>query len=244
MCRHLAYVGEPRPLSDYVLDSDHSLQRQSYQPRLQKHGLINVDGFGAGWYLEGREEPVRYRQSRPIWADPSFASLAPTIAPRVLLAAVRSASEGCALEESAVAPFQHERWLFSHNGRLSDWPRARKALWERVLDVPEALANVDSALVFGLAVEAWSSGASLGDGLAHVVETLASVGDGRLNLLASDGTSVAATRYGDDLFVLEGDNGIIVASEPLDDDPAWHEVPDLHLVVADHTSVSVRPLPR
>jgi glutamine amidotransferase len=33
--------------------------------------------------------------------------------------------------------------------------------------------------------------------------------------------------------VLRRDDGVVVASEPYDDDPAWEEVPDRHLVEVD-----------
>jgi glutamine amidotransferase len=243
MCRHLGYSGPPRPLSELVLEAPHSLLEQSYQPRLQKHGLVNADGFGVGWYVDGQGEAVRYRQARPIWSDASFASIAPTIHSPILIANVRSATEGTALDETAAAPFRHGRWLFSLNGRLFDWPRARKELWGRALDVPEARAAVDTSIAFALAVEAWSGGATLGDGLAHVVTTLAGHGDGRLNLLASDGAGLAATRHGEDLFVRRGADYTVVASEPTDDSEDWELVPDHHVVTATAGSVTFTPIP-
>lgn len=141
MCRHLAWLGEPVTISSLVLERPHSLQHQSYAPQHQQHGVVNADGFGAGWYVDARPEPVRYRRAQPIWGDPSFASLAPTISSGCLVAAVRDATPGfAASDESSTAPFLHGRWLFSHTGALADWPRARKALLDRTLDVPEAAA--------------------------------------------------------------------------------------------------------
>ena len=72
MCRHLAHLGRPRTLHDLVMAPRHSLLTQSWAPRRQRHGTVNVDGFGAGWYVEGRAEPVRYRRAQPIWTDASF----------------------------------------------------------------------------------------------------------------------------------------------------------------------------
>ena len=242
MCRHLGYLGVPRPLSELILDAPHSLLRQSYQPRIQRHGVVNADGFGAGWYVDGHHDAVRYRQARPIWSDASFSSLAPTVRSGLVIANVRSATEGTALDETAAAPFRHGRWLMSLNGRLFDWPGARKELWHRALDVPEAGAAVDTSLVFALAVEAWTSGASLGEGLAQAVGTLVRHGDGRLNLLASDGSSLAATRHGEDLYVRRGSDSTVIASEPTDDTDDWELVPDEHVVVATGESVSITPM--
>jgi gamma-glutamyl hercynylcysteine S-oxide hydrolase len=39
-----------------------------------------------------------------------------------------------------------------------------------------------------------------------------------------------ATVWGDTLFILRRDDGVVLASEPYDDDPAWEDVPDRHLV--------------
>ena len=245
MCRHLAWVGEPVTLASLVLDPPFSLRQQAFSPRHQTHGVVNADGFGAGWFVPGRATPVRYRQARPIWTDASFASLAPTISSGCVIAAVRDATPGvAAADESAAAPFLHAPWMFSHNGVLSDHSRARKALVEQTLDVPEAGAPVDSALLFGVAVSAWSAGAALGAGLAACVEAAELVGGGRLSFLAVDGERLAATAYGDPLFVLETSSGVLVASEPLDDDPSWRTVPDGSLLVGDRTGIDVHPLPR
>lgn len=243
MCRHLAWLGEPVALASPVLDRPHSLRHQSYAPRHQQHGVVNADGFGVGWYVDSRPEPVRYRRAQPIWGDPSFASLAPTITSGCLVAAVRDATPGfAASDESSTAPFLHGRWLFSHTGALADWPRARKTLLDRTLDVPEAAAPVDSALLFGLAVASWTAGASLAEGLAEAVVAGRSVGGGRLSFLAADGERLAATSYGDPLFCHESDRGVVLASEPLDEDPGWRRLPEACLVEAGRDGVLTLPL--
>lgn len=233
MCRHLAWVGEPVTLASLVLDPPHSLLRQSFAPQHQTHGVVNADGFGVGWYVDSRDEPVRYRRAQPIWGDSSFASLAPTISTPCLLGAVRDATPGfAASDESSTAPFLHDRWLFSHVGALADWPRARKALLGRGLDTPEAAAPVDSALLFGVAVAAWTAGASLGEGLAETVAAAQAVGGGRLSFLATDGERLAATSYGDPLFCHESAAGVLLTSEPLDGTSGWRRLPPACLVEA------------
>lgn len=244
MCRHLAWVGQPVTLASLVVDRPHSLLRQSYAPRHQAHGVVNADGFGVGWYVDSRPEPVRYRRAQPIWGDASFGSLAPTVASGCVVAAVRDATPGFAsTDETSAAPFLHGRWLFSHTGALADWPRARKTLLDRTLDVPEAAAPVDSALLFGVAVSSWLAGASLADGLAEAVSAGRSVGGGRLSFVAADGQRVAATSYGDPLFCHESATGALLASEPLDDDPGWRRLPSSCLVEAGPDGVRTRLLP-
>jgi gamma-glutamyl hercynylcysteine S-oxide hydrolase len=243
MCRHLAYLGTPITLHELIAAPPHSLFRQSWAPRRQRHGVVNADGFGAGWYVPDRVDPVRYRRAQPIWTDASFASLAPTIASPCILAAVRSATVGLGQDEACAAPFLHQRWLFSHNGRISDWPWSRKVLTEKTFDIPEAAAPVDSALLFGLAASRWSAGAGLAAGLFGMAEDMIQVGGGRLTSLAVDGTRIAGICIGEPLFVRASDDSVVVASEPYDDDPGWTEVPDRTLIEADLRGVTISPLP-
>ncbi len=240
MCRHLAYLGEPRTLQSLVIDPPHSLYEQSWAPRSQRHGTVNVDGFGVGWYAD-RPAPVRYRRAQPIWTDASFASLAPTVSSSCVLAAVRSATTGTSADESAAAPFTHEGWLFSHNGRLHDWPTARKALLPEAADVPDTRVGVDSALLFGLALARWQAGAPLTDGLADAARDVLDHGGGRLTMLASDGSSVAAVVVGEPVHVLSTGSGTVIASEPHDDGP-WREIADgtaVHLSAAGLTETRI-----
>src|SRR4051812_4745514 len=118
MCRHLAWLGAPRTLSSLVLEPEHGLLRQSYEPRHQSHGLMNADGWGVGFLVPGRPDPVRWRSARPLWSDASFASVAPAWSPGSALAAARSAPPGMPMDEGAAAPFTDGRWLVSHNGRV------------------------------------------------------------------------------------------------------------------------------
>lgn len=241
MCRHLAYLGAPRTLESLVVTRPHSLFEQSWAPRRQRHGTVNVDGFGVGWYAD-RPTPVRYRRAQAIWSDASFASLAPTISTTSALAAVRSATVGMALEESAAAPFTHDRWLFSHNGRLHDWPAARSALQADAADVPDTRVGVDSALLFGLSVARWRSGAGLAEGLADAARAVLGHGGGRLTMLAADGTSIAGVVAGEPLHLSRSPHGTVLAAEP-DDDEAWRELDDGTVVQVDgHGAVTERSL--
>jgi glutamine amidotransferase len=228
MCRHLAWLGRPRTLASLVLEAPSSLLVQSYAPRRQRYGTVNADGWGVGFYVPGRAEPARWRSARPLWGDASFASLAPVLSSGCVLAAVRSATVGMPIEESAVAPFSDGRWLLSHNGRV-----------DRAVLPPASMAEstVDSALlaalVFDRGVEA------LGE---TVLEVAAADPVARLNLLATDGTRLLATTWGDTLSLLTTEDGTALASEPWDDDPAWIDVPDRQLVQVTPDGVSTSPL--
>jgi hypothetical protein len=131
MCRHLAYAGPPASLRSLLIDPPHSLYRQAWAPRLQRHGTVNADGFGVGWYADGDPVPARYRRSAPIWGDLSLPDIARVTRSGAVLAAVRSATQGTALGEAAAAPFGAGPWLFSHNGLLDGWPGAAAAIADR-----------------------------------------------------------------------------------------------------------------
>jgi gamma-glutamyl hercynylcysteine S-oxide hydrolase len=49
VCRHLAWLGVRRSLSELVLEPAHGLLVQSYAPRRQAHGRVNADGWGVGF---------------------------------------------------------------------------------------------------------------------------------------------------------------------------------------------------
>ena len=216
MCRHLAWLGRPRSLAELVLEPPSSLLVQSWAPRRQRHGTVNADGWGVGFYVPDRPEPARWRSARPLWADPSFASVAPALRSGCVLAAVRSATPGMPLEESAVAPFTDGRALLSHNGRVDRavLPPAR-----------DAESTVDSALLAALVFDRGLD--ALGD---TVVEVAGRDPGARLKRLAADGARLLATAWGDTLSVLTTAEGTALASEPWDVDPAWTDVPDRSLV--------------
>lgn len=234
MCRHLGYLGPPRTLRELVYEGTHSLERQAYAPRMTQGNLLNADGYGVGWFQEGR--PVRFRRAQPIWTDRSFGEIAPVVAAGCAVAAIRSATLEFPVDESCAQPFRAGSWLFSHNGRIEGFGGVEAKLRELAGDLaetPDARAPVDSALLFALAVRRWRAGRALGEGLADVVSAVAPLAPGRYNLLASDGVSLAATAWGDSLFVRARPGEVWIASEPLDDDPGWTPVPDRSLLTAD-----------
>jgi glutamine amidotransferase len=72
-----------------------------------------------------------------------------------------------------------------------------------------------------------------------------------LNLAVTDGTEMAFTRYstdgpGNSLYFVEEarafPDAIVVASERLDGDGRWREVPDRHLLTVGEGGTSVIPL--
>ncbi|MGA9374313.1 MAG: ergothioneine biosynthesis protein EgtC [Mycobacterium sp.] len=225
MCRHLGWLGAPVSVSSLVLDPPNGLLVQSYSPRLQKHGIINADGWGVGFF-----DPAvrRWRSDKPLWGDTSFASIAPALRSGCVIAAVRSATVGMPIEPSASAPFTDGVWLLSHNGIVD-----RSVL----PPVSAAESTVDSAV---LAAHIFDRGMdALGDIIARVA---ADDPRARLNILAANGSRLLATTWGDTLFALQRADGTVLASEPYDDDPSWRDIPDRHLVEVSGADLTLTPM--
>jgi len=245
MCRHLAYLGKPVTLRSLIIDPPHGLRVQAWAPRRQRHGTINADGFGVGWYAEGDPEPARYRRAAPIWADPSFADVARVTRSRAVLAAVRSATDGTEPGAAAAAPYAAGRWLFSHNGAAPGWPGSLAGLAAQLpaCDLLGLEARCDSAVIWALVLRRLRAGAGPAAALAATVDSLAAADvPGRFNLLLTDGETIAATAAGDTLCYRAGPAGVVVASEPGDDEPGWIEVPDGSVLEATTGAVRVRPI--
>jgi glutamine amidotransferase len=246
MCRHLAFLGTGERIGRLLVDPPHSLFRQSWAPRRQRCGTVNADGFGVGWYAEGDPVPARYRRAAPIWGDASFTDLARVVRTTALLAAVRSATVAGADGEAAAAPFAAGRWLFSHSGAVTGWPRSPAPLVPALppVDLLSMEARSDSAFVWALVLHRLREGDEEGRALAGTVLEVARAAPGsRLNLLLTNGEKIAATTWGDTLWYLSGPGRrTVVASEPYDDDPHWREVPDRTLLATSHTDLLLTPL--
>ncbi|MBL1103848.1 ergothioneine biosynthesis protein EgtC [Streptomyces sp. 5-8] len=246
MCRHLAYTGPQEPLGRILVEPPHSLFRQSWAPRRQRYGTVNADGFGVGWYAPEDPAPARYRRAGPIWADLSFADLARVVRSGTVLAAVRDATLAGADAEAAAAPFAAGRWLFSHNGVIAGWPDSAAPLVSALppVELLSLQARNDSAFIWALVLHRLREGDALDQALAEPVRLLARAAPAsRLNLLLTDGDTIAATAWGDSLWYrTEPGRSTVVASEPYDDDPLWQEVPDRTVLTASRAGVLLDPL--
>ena len=256
MCRHLAYLGPPVTLAECLLHQPHSLLHQSWAPAdMRGGGTVNADGFGVGWLAaasasagdEGSEVTAhRYRRDVPIWADACLPDLAASIFSTAILAAVRSATAGMTVTETACAPFVAGPWMFSHNGVVDGWPTSVASL---ARDLSPAVlmtldAPTDSAFLWALLRERLRAGEPAATAVAGVAtEVLALAPGSRLNLLLNDGRRIVATTVGHGLWHRQEEGSVTVSSEALDPgDGNWQPVRDLSLLEATATDCSIRPL--
>ena len=112
----------------------------------------NGDGFGVGWYGEGRE-PGIYHSISPAWNDRNLKELAKHIRSHLFLAHIR-ATTGTAIQQTNCHPFRHDQWLWMHNGLIRGFDAVKREL---VLAIdpglyPSIEGSTDTELMFYLAL--------------------------------------------------------------------------------------------
>jgi glutamine amidotransferase len=229
VCRHLAYVGPPIALRSLLFDAPHALVHQAQKPHHQHAGRDNPDGWGVAW---GTDPVERYRTAIPMWDDGGFVI---TESAPSLLAAARYASPGSTRDARNAAPFVADSWVFSLNGFVSDFRDGFGDELRAQVSVERARGiegDTDSEVLFALVLDQLDGGASPGAALGEVTRLVRAQSTGALNLLLTDGETIAATVLDNSLF-LRREPGLLVASEPLDDDESWVEVDNGSLVEND-----------
>lgn len=235
MCRLLGYLGPAIQIDRLLYKPEHSLIVQSYQPREMTSGLLNADGFGVGWYHPHRAaEPYTYKNLLPIWSDINLPSLSRYVESGCVLACVRSATPGLAVDLSNCQPFQHRLILGTHNGCIENF---RQTLYRPIRDRLTDLAyqaiggSTDSEHLFALLISELeaSPDLTLADALHNTLTVLSDLGEQyqvgfSANLIVSDGQHLVASRFASrgatpSLYWLQDDplfpNAVLIASEPM-----------------------------
>lgn len=235
MCRLMGYLGLPVQVDRLLTKPEHSLIVQSYQPREMTAGLLNADGFGIGWYHPQRDvEPFTYKNTLPIWSDLNLASLSRYIESGCVLANVRSATPGQAIDLSNCQPFQHGLMLGIHNGYIENF---RQTLYRPIRDRLSDVAyqsiggSTDSEHIFALVLHALETNPAiaLAEAVHQTLKTLSHLGQQHqtgfsANLIISDGQQLVASRCANrsstpSLYWLRDDplfpQAVLIASEPL-----------------------------
>jgi predicted glutamine amidotransferase len=151
MCRWMAYSGSPVRLEELLYAPKHSLIDQSLHSTMGAE-TTNGDGFGVGWYGAG-ETPATYHSVEPAWNERNLRDLAAHVESGLVFAHIR-ASSGSPVQQTNCHPFRHGRWLWMHNGVVSDFHRVKREL---VLAVDPSLypsieGSTDSEVFFYLAL--------------------------------------------------------------------------------------------
>lgn len=253
MCRLLGYLGVPLQLDRLIYKPDHSLIVQSYQPREMTSGLLNADGFGMGWYHpEQNTEPFTYKNTLPAWNDINLPSLTRYIQSGCVLANVRSATAGQAVDLVNCQPFQRHLILGIHNGFIANFRETLyRPIRERLSDelYQSIRGSTDSEHIFALVMHSLETTPtrSLTEALCETIETLSNLGekyqvDFSANFVLSDGKQLVASRFANrspvpTLYWLRDDilfpDSVLVASEPLFEG-SWVPFGDRSVLTVDH----------
>ncbi|PNH94142.1 class II glutamine amidotransferase [Vibrio diazotrophicus] len=234
MCRWLAYQGSPIYLDELIFHPEHSLVHQSIEAR-KTVTRVNADGFGLGWYTE-RSTPGQFHEVLPAWGDENLRSLAHHIRSHRFMAHVRS-STGSRVSRSNCHPFIIDNWMFLHNGQIGEFAKVKYSL-EHML--PEEIyikqhGSTDSELIFLLMI---TNGlfeqpvAAIRKTIYDIEQTMAKKGvtePFKASICVSDGEQFWLVRYSSDqqpptVFVKKQGEDIILASEPLANEPGWESV--------------------
>jgi glutamine amidotransferase len=131
MCRVLAYLGEPLALGHVLFDTDSSLVRQSYSPRMMNK-FLNLAGFGmVAWQPDSvaADEPFVYRTTLLPTFDPNLRALARKLEPTCVIAHVRGVtySEREVIGAANLHPFRFPdaKIALAHNGHLREFREMR-----------------------------------------------------------------------------------------------------------------------
>ncbi|MCZ4604194.1 class II glutamine amidotransferase [Streptomyces sp. Lzd4kr] len=152
MCRWLAYTGTPVLLDTVLYKPVHSLIDQSLHSRMAVEPT-NGDGFGIGWYAPDNGTPAVVRDIGPAWSNRNLREIAEHVRSPLFFAHIR-ASTGTAVQQTNCHPFRHGRWMWMHNGEITDFHQMRRDL---ALAVDPALfldieGSTDSEMMFYLAL--------------------------------------------------------------------------------------------
>ncbi len=216
MCRILAYLGEPLPVQNLLFDTDNSLVRQSYRPRMM-NTFLNLAGFGMkAWDPTSLQpdEPFSYRATTLPSFDRNLRFLSAKVAPTCLVAHVRGVtySDEAVVAETNLHPFHFPgaRAVLAHNGHLREFRRMRYALVEHVR--PELAQRIegttDSEWIYALVLSQLDDPfglpetGELADAVTAALRILRALRVERgidtsspANLCVSTGRSVVATRF-------------------------------------------------
>ena len=251
MCRFVAYLGEEIKLEELVYNFPHNLVVQSYAPKELLVGNVNLDGFGCGWYNTSVEnDPALYATLLPIWADYKFPTIAKAVTSNLIFSAVRNATPPFPNELSSVLPLALGKYLFLHNGYITDYNKCKRTLEN---ELPDEYFNMiqsrsDSAFIFAALM--WKL-SEIGENerlikkamvatLDWLQNQLESLGEkANLNIGIADGDSMLFIRHEfngacNSLYYNESheqlSKGVLIASEPLDEDKGWKAVPENSMI--------------
>jgi predicted glutamine amidotransferase len=236
MCRLFGLTAGARPVSAtfWLLDAPDSLEVQ---------GRRNPDGTGLGFFTAD-DRPVVDKQPEAAYSDVEFIREARSVRSTTFVAHVRIATTGARSADNT-HPFVIDGRIMAHNGGFEDLDVLEAELGD---DMAAVRGNTDSERLLALiSKRSRACGGDVGAGIADAVRWAAEhLPLYSLNLVLATPGELWALRYPDHLRLyalqraaagppLRGAGSalrvaageladqpcVVVASEPMDDDPGW-----------------------
>jgi glutamine amidotransferase len=231
----LAYLGQPISLRHVLFETDSSLVRQSYSPRMM-NTFLNLAGFGmVAWEPNSvlPEEPFVYRTTTLPGFDRNLVGLAGKLKPICAIAHVRGVTfaERELVGPSNLHPFRFPgaRVALAHNGHLREFARMRYDLVDQIR--PELVQMIegttDSEWIYALVLSNLEDpyGAlemrELVEATTHALRVLREVRarhgidtSSPVNLFLTTGEALVATRFSFDYGWYPGDDTMLETDLP------------------------------
>ena len=248
MCRWFIYFGNEINLESILYNHKNSILKQSfkkkYTPFLDKPNErdheINVDGFGIGWYLRKKKEPIFYKCNKTPWSDFNFKRLSKIFASKLIFSHIRAIkpfSEGL-IHEFNCHPFCYKKILFMHNGDLKNFTKYKKNLIEYINDDIFSLikGTTDSEYIFSLILTICKNNFSqknIKTSILKAIKLINSLSNDTisLNIAITNGNFIIFTRYINNkespssLYYKLCNNYILISSEPINFNELWIPIP-------------------
>lgn len=240
MCRFLAYKGKEVLLSNYITKPSHSLIMQSFKAKERKEPL-NGDGFGVGWYVQSiNDVPCIFNSVTPAWSNRNLFRLAEKVKSDCFFAHVRAATEGLLVNELNCHPFNYDKYMWMHNGKVAEFKKIKRKLRSSLSeDVYHWIkGTTDSEHSFAVFLDMLGNKelnytpldlASAMIKTIHQLQIWLEEEDvsktSFLNFALTDGKNIIVSHYvspkekrAASLYYSKTNSSILVASEPLDED--------------------------
>ena len=234
-----------KTIRDLLWFSSHSLFKQCYvdtytpqKPCKTNDHLINLDGFGIGWYMD--DIAYTYRNTIPSWNDQNFLQLTNLIRTKTLLGHIRAIKpiyknsfhdinnkETSSVNIHNCHPFRYKEWLFCHNGYIKSFNngKLRKKLIMGISDeyITKLEGTCDSEYVFYLFLT-YKLKLNIKDAIIETIKFLVSLNPklaNYLNFCVTNSEEIVVTRYTNldtkppSLYLKQTKDDIIISSEPL-----------------------------
>lgn len=230
MCRLLGITSFDSAVHAELLSQFFGLAATGAVPPGNEPG--HADGWGIGWYVDGQ---ARVEKSGVSAVDENgrieevIASIGRS---GVLIAHLRKSAWPDTSTGRHAHPFSHGRYVFAHNGTVTDYQPLRAGIDALFAPPDDAL---DTEVLFRAVISANAS--TMQYQFAETMRTVKTLPYTALNILMSDGTSLLAYRdcakWPDyyTLYAAQRDGAHLVCSEPLPAGGAWRPLHNGEMVL-------------